>query len=142
MGSTSSVYDNIRADGGFGYTGGGGAEWSGGGGGGYSGGGGGASQSDPIVDIYGGGGGSFSITPEADWVNAEARVHYNHGMVQIEWVGSYQPECNPGCTYPQACNDNPESNFYDGSCDYCFYGEGTPWVDSLQACIVTEAALM
>ena len=63
-------------------------------------------------------------------------------MVQIEWVGTSQPECNPGCTYPQACNYNPDSNFDDGSCDYCFCGEGTQWVDSLQACMVTEAALM
>ena len=48
----------------------------------------------------------------------------------------------PGCTYPQACNYNPDSNFDDGSCDYCFCGEGTQWVDSLQACMITEEALM
>ena len=125
--------------GGFGFTGGGGGEWAGGGGGGYSGGAGGASTNGYI---YGGGGGSFSITPEVDWVNAEAGVHYNHGMIHIEWMGSYQPECNPGCTYPQACNYNPDSNFDDGSCDYCFCGEGTQWVDSLQACMITEEALM
>jgi len=48
----------------------------------------------------------------------------------------------PGCTYPQACNYNPESNFDDGSCDYCFCLEGTQWSDSLQGCVSTAPPLM
>ena len=108
----------------------------GGGGGGYSGGGGGDDQNDD----GGGGGGSFNSGQ-----NQENSAAWNngHGFVQIiAGEVSIVPECNPGCTYPQACNYNPESNFDDGSCDYCFCGEGNQWVDSLQACMVTEAALM
>jgi uncharacterized protein (TIGR02145 family) len=47
-----------------------------------------------------------------------------------------------GCTHFEACNYDDDASCDDSSCDYCFCGEGTQWVDSLQACMVTEAALM
>ena len=57
-----------------------------------------------------------------------------------------------GCTYSDANNYNQFANSDDGSCVFAltdddfdaqvFCGEGTQWVDSLQACMVTEAALM
>ena len=46
-----------------------------------------------------------------------------------------------GCTASNACNYDSAATYDDGSCDYCFCGEGTQWIDSLQACTVTEAAL-
>jgi uncharacterized protein (TIGR02145 family) len=75
-------------------------------------------------------------------VSSNSGANGGDGYVTITSMLSPTPTCNIGCTYPQACNYNPESNFDDGSCDYCFCGEGTQWVDSLQACMVTEAALM
>ena len=134
--------NDCRAEGGFGYTGGGASEYGGGGGGGYSGGGGGASAgASDLVYINGGGGGSF-VHSSGQEVSITAGANAGHGLVIITWEAETSPICNPGCTYPQACNYNPESNFDDGSCDYCFCGEGTQWVDSLQACMVTEVALM
>jgi uncharacterized protein (TIGR02145 family) len=47
-----------------------------------------------------------------------------------------------GCMACMACNYDAAATLDDGLCDYCFCGEGTQWVDSLQACMVTEAALM
>ena len=47
----------------------------------------------------------------------------------------------PGCSNPAACNYNLEAT-EDGACDFCFCLEGTEWNDSLQGCVVTEAALI
>ena len=47
-----------------------------------------------------------------------------------------------GCMNDVACNYDAAATLDNGSCDYCFCGEGTQWIDSLQACMVTEAALM
>ena len=119
-----------------GFGGGGMGGWGGsGGGGGYSGGGAPANNNFPPA----GGGGSYNSGDNQDNTSG---MNVNEGIVFITFNGSLAPFCNPGCTYAQACNYNPESNFDDGSCDYCFCGEGTQWVDSLQACMVTEAALM
>lgn len=109
------------------------------GGGGYSGGGGGGCCGN---GRWAGGGGSF-ISEEAGNPQNIAINNIGHGSLSLVLLEvENAPYCNPGCTYPQACNYNPDSNFDDGSCDYCFCGEGTHWVDSLQACIVTEVALM
>ena len=35
--------------------------------------------------------------------------------------------CVPGCTYPQACNFDPEADFFDFSCDFCSCLDGTEW---------------
>lgn len=112
----------------------------GGGGGGYFGGGGGGSGLGGSGIGGGGGGGGSSFIHESI-INATTTSgqREGHGFVRIFLL---TVTCNPGCTLPQACNYNPDSNFDDGSCDYCFCGEGTQWVDSLQACMVTEAALM
>jgi len=112
------------------------------GGGGYSGGGGGGYDNSNGSSRWAGGGGSF-ISEEAE--NSENVAINNNGQGSLTLVlleAQIEPYCNPGCTYSQACNYNPDSNFDDGSCDYCFCGEGTQWVDSLQACMVTDAALM
>ena len=117
---------------------GGGLNMGGGGGGGYSGGGGGGGNcNDP-----GGGGGSFNSDPDALPALTSENGHHGNGYVVFELLTPPMPYCNPGCMHPMACNYNPESNFDDGSCDYCFCGEGTQWVDSLQACIVNEETLM
>jgi uncharacterized protein (TIGR02145 family) len=116
----------------------------GGGGGGLYGGGGGASGC--TGNGYwggGGGGGSSYLAPFATGeIMTGAWTNNSYGEVRIICIINYTPDCDAGCTHPQACNYNPDSNFDDGSCDYCFCGEGTQWVDSLQACMVTEAALM
>ncbi len=70
----------------------------GGGGGGYSGGGGG----DDTNDDGGGGGGSFNSGQNQD---NSALWNIGHGFVQVI-VDEIIPVCNPGCTYPQACNYN------------------------------------
>jgi uncharacterized protein (TIGR02145 family) len=128
---------HYERDGGFG---GGAAGWDNGSGGaaggGYSGGG-----SQLHGNGNGGGGGSF-VNDMLSNVSSNSGANGGDGYVTITSMLSPTPTCNLGCTYPQACNYNPESNFDDGSCDYCFCGEGTQWVDSLQACMVTEAALM
>lgn len=131
--------ENSHSNGGFG--GGGGGSLGGGGGGGYSGGGGGtwSGYTDSDWGHGGGGGGSLRRTLLEDWILPGNDLS---GILRMWNIGAAMPTCNPGCTYAQACNYNPESNFDDGSCDYCFCGEGTQWVDSLQACMVTEAAFM
>lgn len=100
----------------------------GGGGGGYSGGGGG----DDNNDDGGGGGGSFNSGQNQENYDA---WNIGHGFVQVVALEPDIPVCTPGCTSIQSCNYNPESNFDDGSCDYCFCLEGTQWSDSLQGCI-------
>ena len=109
---------------------------AGGGGGGYSGG------ASGYQYHGGGGGGSYSSTEIIVSEVYDGNGGLTDGFIVIQWEFQDDPYCNPGCTYPQACNYNPDSNFDDGSCDYCFCGEGTQWVDSVQACMVTEAALM
>ena len=111
----------------------------GGGGGYYGGGGGGSGLGGSGLGGGGGGGGSSFIHESISNATTTSGQREGHGFVRIFLL---TVTCNPGCNYPQACNYNPESNFDDGSCDYCFCGEGTQWVDSLQACMVTEAALM
>ena len=69
-------------------------------------------------------------------------INEDEGIVFVTFNGTIAPYCNLGCTYPQACNYNPESNFDDGSCDYCFCLEGTQWSDSLQGCVSTAPPLM
>ena len=122
-----------QGSGGFG--GGGGEGYAdGGGGGGYSGGNG--ANGDGIGGF---GGSSFNSgdNPTEDGYNS------GPGFIVITWESELiTPPCNPGCTYPQACNYDPESNFDDGSCDYCFCLEGTQWNDSLQGCVSTAPPLM
>lgn len=66
---------------------------------------------------------------------------WNRVLTPEEILGMFDGEIN-GCTDAMACNYNPLANLDDSTCDYCFCLDGTQWVDSLQGCIVTEAALM
>ena len=43
--------------------------------------------------------------------------------------------CVPGCTYPQACNFDPEADFFDFSCDFCSCLDGTEWSYIHEGCI-------
>jgi len=65
---------------------------------------------------------------------------FNDGDGSVNDMGCYP--VYQGCTHFEACNYDDAASCDDNSCDYCFCGEGTQWVDSLQACMVTEVALM
>lgn len=146
-GGLGGIYNGYEySEGGFGGGGAGYYSEEPAGGGGYSGGGGGGCNCDggiyPGENRWAGGGGSF-ISALSENVESIENFNAGPGILSLTLLDrELPPLCNPGCTYPQACNYNPESNFDDGSCDYCFCGEGTQWVDSLQACMITEEALM
>ncbi len=127
----------FQLNGGFG---GGASGWNsasgGAAGGGFSGGG-----AQDHSNGNGGGGGSF-ISETLIIVSSSSGANEGDGFVTLSSASIAEPYCNPGCTYPQACNYNPESNFDDGSCDYCFCLEGTQWSDSLQGCVSTAPPLM
>jgi hypothetical protein len=94
--------------GGFGGGGGhsnGGANIAGGGGG-WSGG-----SGNTEAEYNSGGGGSYNQGANQ---LAEANIRSGNGLVNISF-GSV-PECNAGCTNPNADNFNPQANFDDGSC--------------------------
>ncbi len=85
---------------------------AGSGGGGYYGGGGGGYNN---CGGGGGGGGSSFIGGVANGITNPG-VRQGDGMITISWQSSFIPECDPGCTDPEADNFDPEADADDGSC--------------------------
>ena len=137
--ASSGLFEGLNAsgtNGSWGFGGGGGGTATGignggGGGGGYSGGGGGGTNRD------GGGGGSYSDVA----LQHETISRTGDGIIEITFLLGAAPYCSPGCTATIACNYNPEANYDDGSCDFCFCGPGT-WYDVEvgQCLVIAEGA--
>jgi hypothetical protein len=48
----------------------------------------------------------------------QGAIQSGNGQVIIIWEGTTIPECNEGCTDPQAANFDPTANFDNGTCIY------------------------
>jgi hypothetical protein len=87
---------------------------AGSGGGGYYGGGGGGYNNCG----GGGGGGGSSYIGGVQNGNTISGTRTGNGMVVISYAGNGIPECNIGCTDPNACNFDENAEIDNGSCSY------------------------
>ena len=62
--------------------------------------------------------------------------NFNGGYILIVMTAASAPQCQLGCTVPEACNFDSQATTDNGSCDFCFCGPGT-WYDiELGQCLV------
>lgn len=95
---------------------------------------------------FGLGGASALDSVVVNWPNGLIETWYDVGVNDnlnlVEGSVICQGAC-PGCTYPDACNYDPEANTDDGTCDFsCFFnsvicGEGAVWDENTAQCEVS-----
>jgi hypothetical protein len=97
---------------------------------------GGAQSVDSLVVDWPGGGKTTLPTPVLD----QHLVISQSGSTEVMWPDG-GTSTNDGCTYPQACNFDPNASVDNGLCDFsCHCGPGTLWDPETQSCDVVCGA--
>ena len=78
----------------------------------------------------------YAVCPDMTLVQSGQSSYAEQVNLALDGCGSFVV----GCTDPAACNYSSVAAADDGSCDYCFCGDGTTWVLSLEQCVPSGEA--
>ena len=78
----------------------------------------------------------YAVCPDMTLVESGQSSYSEQVNLALDGCGNFAV----GCTDPAACNYSSVAAADDGSCDYCFCGNGTTWVLSLGQCVPSGEA--